>query len=189
MGSKALIGFQIALSTLLVIGAGLFVRTFARLNAVHVRFRTDHLLLAEIVPPERRYPAGKDIALHQRLEQAIAAVPGVDAVAPSLEVYVADETSRTNFLPEGERYSPYKGQAEYFNVVGDRFFQTLEIPIIAGRAFGEQDTATSQKVGIINESLARSRFPARILLGRDSRSIHMTPMAAGAHWRGTGSRL
>ncbi|HUD57562.1 MAG TPA: ABC transporter permease [Terracidiphilus sp.] len=166
MGSKALIGFQIALSTLLVIGAGLFVRTFARLNAVHVRFRTDHLLLAEIVPPERRYPAGKDIALHQRLEQAIAAVPGVDAVAPSLEVYVADETSRTNFLPEGERYSPYKGQAEYFNVVGDRFFQTLEIPIIAGRAFGEQDTATSQKVGIINESLARSRFPGQNPIGK-----------------------
>jgi predicted permease len=69
-------------------------------------------------------------------------------------------------LPEGERYSPYKGQAEYFNVVGDRFFQTLEIPIIAGRAFGEQDTATSQKVGIINESLARSRFPGQNPIGK-----------------------
>jgi predicted permease len=166
MGSKVLIGFQIALSTLLVIGAGLFVRTFARLNAVNVGFRTDHLLLAEIRPPERGYPAGKDIALHQRLEQAIAAVPGVDSVAPSLEVYVADETSRTNFLPEGESYSPYKGQAEYFNVVGDRFFQTLEIPIIAGRAFGEQDTATSQKVGLINESLARNRFPGQNPIGK-----------------------
>jgi predicted permease len=166
MGSKVLIGFQIALSTLLVIGAGLFVRTFARLNAVNVGFRTDHLLLAEIRPPERGYPAGKDIALHQRLEQAIAAVPGVDSVAPSLEVYVADETSRTNFLPEGESYSPYKGQAEYFNVVGNRFFQTLEIPIIAGRAFGERDTATSQKVGIINESLARNRFPGQNPIGK-----------------------
>jgi predicted permease len=166
MGGKALVGFQIALSTLLVIGAGLYLRTLAGLTAVNVGFRTDHLLLAEINPPQRRYGPGKDIALHTELERAIAAVPGVESVAPAIEAYVSDDRSRTNFLPEGEAYSPEKAQAEYYNVVGNRFFDTLGIPIVAGRGFGEQDTANSTKVGIINQSLARSRFPGQNPVGK-----------------------
>jgi predicted permease len=166
MGGKALVGFQIALSTLLVIGAGLFLRTLAGLNAVDVGFRTHDLLLVEINPPEGRYPAGKDIALHQRIEQAMAAVPGVDSVAPALEAYISDDRSRTNFLPEGEAYDSTKGQAEYFNVVGDRFFETLGLPIVVGRSFGDQDTASSQKVGIVNQTLARRRFPGQNPVGK-----------------------
>jgi len=166
MGSKALVGFQIALSTLLVIGAGLFLRTLAGLSTVHVGFRTDQLLLVEINPPEKKYPPGKDIALHEQLERAIGAVPGVEAVAPALEAYVSDDTSKTNFLPQGEAYNPEKGQAEYYNLVGSRFFETLGIPIVAGRGFGDRDTETSRKVGVINESLARSRFPGQNPVGK-----------------------
>jgi len=166
MGSKALVGFQIALSTLLVIGAGLFLRTLAGLSTVNVGFRTENLLLAEISPPEKRYPAGKDIALHQQLERAIAAIPGVDSVAPAMEAYVSDDLSGTNFLPEGETYDPNKHQEEDYNVVGTQFFETLGIPMIAGRAFGDQDTAGSPKVGIINESMARTRFPGQNPLGK-----------------------
>ena len=61
LGGRALVGFQIALSTLLVIGAGLFLRTLAGLTAVNVGFRTDHLLLVEINPQPAKYPAGKDV--------------------------------------------------------------------------------------------------------------------------------
>jgi len=166
MGSKALVGFQIALSTLLVIGAGLFLRTMAGLSQVQVGFRTDHLLLVEINPPEKKYPSGNDIALHEQLERNLAAVPGVDSLAPALEAYVSDDASKTNFLPEGEAYSPEKAQAEYYNLVGSRFFETLGVPIVAGRGFGEQDTANSARVGVINESLARSRFPGQNPVGK-----------------------
>ncbi|MFZ0746521.1 MAG: ABC transporter permease [Terracidiphilus sp.] len=166
IGGKALVGFQIALSTLLVIVAGLFLRTLGGLSGVNVGFRTDHLLLVEVNPPERRYPPGKDIALHQRLEQAIAAVPGVDSVAPALEAYVSDDTSKINFIPQEEHYNPEKVQAEYYNVVGNQFFKTLGIPIVAGRDFGDQDTQGSPKVGIINESLARDRFPGQNPVGK-----------------------
>jgi predicted permease len=166
MGSKALVGFQIALSTLLVIGAGLFLRTLAELSKTDVGFRTDHLLLVEINPPEKKYPPGKDIALHAQLERAIAAVPGVDSVTPALEAYVSDDTSKTNFLPQGETYNPEKDQAEYYNLVGSRFFETLGVPIVAGRGFGDQDTEGSAKVGVINESLARSRFPGQNAIGK-----------------------
>jgi predicted permease len=166
LGSKALVGFQIALSTLLVIGAGLFLRTLAGLSTVNVGFRTDHLLLMEINPPVKRYPAGKDVELHRRLEQAFAAVPGVDSVAPAWGAYLSDDTSRTDFLPEGEGYDKNKHQEEDLNAVGNRFFETLGIPIIAGRAFGEQDKQGSPKVAIINQALARIRFPGQNPVGK-----------------------
>jgi len=166
MSGKALVGFQIALSTLLVIGAGLFIRTLAGLSAVNVGFRTDHLLLAVIAPPEIRYPAGQDIALHQRLEQAFGAIPGVASVSADTVPYLENAASSTDFLPVGEKYDPSKSQAEDYNLVGDRFFETMGIPMIAGRAFGPQDTRDSAKIGIINQSLARTRFPGQNPIGK-----------------------
>ncbi len=163
---KALVAFQIALSTLLVIGAGLFLRTLAGLSSVEIGFRPDHLLLGEIDPPRNRYPAGKDIALNQELEQAIAAVPGVDSVAPAMDAYVSGDRDVTNFYPEGEKPSDFKDQAENYNVVGNKFLQTLAIPILAGRAFGSQDTANSPRVGVINRSLAQKRFPGQNPIGK-----------------------
>ncbi len=165
VSGHALAGLQIALATLLVGGAGLFLRTLAGLNAVNLGFRSDHLLLVDINPPERRYPNGADVALHQWLEQTIAAVPGVDSVTAAQVAYVSDDVSMTDFLPAGEAYKPDGHQSEDFNVVGNRFFETLGIPIVAGRGFGSQDTATSPKVAVINQTLARKRFPGQNPVG------------------------
>lgn len=158
--------FQIALSTLLVVGAGLFLRTFLALGSVDVGFSADNLLLFEINPPVGRYPAGKDVLLHSQLEQRFAAVPGVEKVAPGLEAYIADNLDNSDFLPQGEKFDTQQQQAEDFNLVGTDFFPTLGIPIVAGRGFGPQDTATSQKVGIINQALARKRFPNTNPIGK-----------------------
>jgi len=166
MSGKALVGFQIALSTLLVIGAGLFLRTLAGLSSVDLGFQSDHLLIAEIDPPAGRYPAGKDIALHQRVEQAFAGVPGVIAVAQAQDVYINEDRSATDFLPAGETYNASLSQGEDYNIVGNQFFKALKIPIVAGRPFGEQDTANSPKVAVINQSLARSRFPGQNPIGK-----------------------
>jgi predicted permease len=165
-GGKLLVGIQIALSTLLVIGAGLFLRTLTGLSSVEVGFKPDHLLLGEIDPPRNRYPAGKDVALNQRLEQAFAAVPGVESVSPAMDAYVSGDQDATDFLPEGEKLGALKHQEEAYNVVGIQFFSTLKIPILAGRAFGPQDTANSPKVAVINESLARTRFPGQNPVGK-----------------------
>ena len=166
LGGKALVGFQIALSTLLVVGAGLFLRTLFALNSVDVGFRTDHLMLFEVSPPEQRYGPGKDVQLHQRLEQGFAELPGVEGVAPSWTAYIADIMNNDDFHPEGETQAPNHGGAEDVNMVGTSFFQTMGIPIISGRSFGPQDTATSEKVAIINQALAKKRFPNVIALGK-----------------------
>jgi predicted permease len=159
LGSKALVGFQIALSTLLVITAGLFLRTVVGLDSIDTGFKTDHLLLAAIDPPARRYPSGKDVALHQRIEQAMAAVPGVEAVSPMSNVWLSGGTTTAPFVTEAEIGNPEKANGERPNQVGNSFFQTMGIPIIAGRGFGPEDTVTSTKVAVINQSLARTRFP------------------------------
>jgi predicted permease len=166
LGGKALVGFQIALSTLLVIGAGLFLRTLAGLSALNVGFRTDHLLLIEINPERTKYPPGKDVDLHRRLDTAFAAIPGVEAVTPSQVVYIADDRMRRDFTTESQENPHSQNQAEFYNVVGNNFFTTLGIPIVAGRGFGSQDTATSLKVGVVNQSLARERFPNQNPIGK-----------------------
>ncbi len=163
---KALVGIQIALSTLLVVGAGLFLRTLTALNSQDVGFDTNHLVLFEINPPSARYPAGKDVALHEELEKRFAALPGVQHASPASMAYLAESMSNSDFLPDGEKFEKGKRQAEDVNVVGNDFFATLGIRIIAGRGFASQDTASSQKVAVINEALAKKRFPNANPVGR-----------------------
>ena len=159
LGGKAIVALQIALSTLLVVGAGLFVRTLIGLDSVDVGFNADNLLLFEISPPARRYPHPKDVQLHQQLEQRIAMVPGVEKIALGWIPYISESMGNADFVPEGETFDKTKRQAEFENAVGVHFFPTMRIPIVAGRDFGAEDTSTSPKVAIVNQALARKRFP------------------------------
>jgi predicted permease len=167
MSGKAIVAFQIALSTLLVLGAGLFLRSLLALRSVDAGFRTDHLILFGIDPPATRYAAGKDVQLLARLEQEFAAIPGVQSVTAASMAYIGNSMSNEIFLPAGESNDPNKQQAEFVNTVGNSFFSTMGIPIVAGRAFDAQDTATSAKVAIINQSLARKRFPNVNPIGKE----------------------
>ncbi|MGO9776141.1 MAG: FtsX-like permease family protein [Terracidiphilus sp.] len=128
------------------------------MNQVDVGFRPDHLLVFEVNPPGKRYPDAKGVQVHTRLEQAIVAVPGVDAVTNMSDPLLAGTMSNAPFVPEGEAYNPRKWQSADKNEVGNNFFQAMGIPILAGRSFGPQDTASSTLVAVINQSLARQRF-------------------------------
>jgi predicted permease len=163
---KPVVGFQIALAALLVISAGLFIRSLAGLTAVNPGFRTDHLLLAPIVLPQNRYPAGANVAFHQRLEQAIADIPGVTSVAGAEVPYLAGEHLETGFLAQGDVADATTERTEPYNAVGVRFFETLGIPIVAGRGFTVHDTATSPKVAVVNQRLAAARFPNQNPIGK-----------------------
>jgi predicted permease len=144
----------------------LFLRTLFALNSVDAGFQTDHLILFEIAPPAQRYGPGKDVRLHQRLEGAFAGLPGVEGVAPSWTAYIADNLNNDDFAPEGEHEATGQEQGEDVNVVNNTFFQTMEIPMIGGRSFGGQDTVTSEKVAVINEALAKKRFPNMNAVGK-----------------------
>jgi len=160
LGGKALVGFQIALSTLLVIVAGLFIRTLIGLNYVDPGFRTDHQIVAVIEPPVDLFPMRGNIALFQHLEQSIADLPGVESVAAMERPWPSQGWGTTSFATEADGADPSKAVEERHFGVGNTFFPVLGVPIVAGRGFGRQDTAISSKVAVINQSLARKRFPS-----------------------------
>jgi predicted permease len=167
LGGKALVSVQIALSTLLVIGAGMFLRTLLGLSSTDPGFRVDHLLVVSIGVPQDHYLPAGDVPAYQRLEQVIAAVPGVESASAARVTYISGATNTTqNMVIDEESGDPSKGQGEHWNLVGNDFFKTMGIPLIAGRAFGPQDTVDSTPVAIVNQSLARSRFPGTNPIGR-----------------------
>jgi predicted permease len=164
LAGKAIVVVQISLAMLLLVGAGLFVRTLVNLGYAHLGFSPDHLLLFDIQPPSARYQAPKDVALHRELEQRLAAVPGVDAVTLSRQPLIADSLTQSQFMPSGQ--TNFKQRRAQFNLVGERFLSTMGIPLVAGRSFNSGDTETSRKVAIINRALAKEFYPNADPVGR-----------------------
>ncbi|HXC96356.1 MAG TPA: ABC transporter permease [Edaphobacter sp.] len=160
---KAIVAFQIALSTMLVVGSALFIRTLINLNSVDPGFRADHLLLFDINPPSKQYPAPKDVALHVRLEEALRTVPGVQSVTVTDNPLIANDGSNSDFIIEGAPKVEHKrgdnsGYADLADV-GRDFVSVMGIPVIAGRGFTPQDANSPQQVAVVNQALVRQFFP------------------------------
>ena len=163
---KTLVVVQVALSMLLLVGAGLFARTLMNLNKSHLGFNPDNILLFELPAPQTRYPDAKSIALFRDVETKLAAVPGVNSVTLSNLALISNGGENMYFVPEGQPQKPGKKETAFFNVVGQDFFKTFQIPVIAGRSFNETDTETSRKVAIVNQSLAKKFFPNTNPIGK-----------------------
>jgi predicted permease len=159
LAGKSIVVFQIALSILLVVGAGLFARTLINLNTANLGFDPHHLLLFSIQAPPARYPAPQDIALHRRIEDRLAELPGVESVSIIQNALIAHNISDTDFEPTDQPKHTGDNQDQDTNGVGQNFFQTYHIPILDGRAFGSTDTATSPLVAVINQRLANTIYP------------------------------
>jgi predicted permease len=173
---KGIVAFQIAVSTVLLIAAWLFLRTLINLNRVDPGFAVDHLVLFEIDAPNLRYPAPKDVALHARLEEALSGVPGVEGVTTSDAPLLVGMQMITGFHVEGTpevEVSPTPGEMSKLPRaadVGTDFISVMKIPMVAGRAFTQQDTETSPKVAIINQALANLFFPHQNPIGKRFRA-------------------
>jgi predicted permease len=159
LAGKSIVVFQVALSMLLVVGAGLFARTLINLNNTKLGFTPHNLLLFSIQAPPARYPAPQDIALHQRIEDRLAQVPGVQSVTLIENPLVSHNISNTSFLPTDRPKPTGDDQDRDVNGVGRSFFETYGIPILYGRSFSQTDTATSPHVAVINQSLAHTVYP------------------------------
>jgi predicted permease len=163
---KAIVGFQIALSTMLVLGAGIFLRTLVNLNSIDPGFESRNLVLFDLQLPKNRYPAGKDVLLYRDLEQRLAVVPGVERVGLSSIALLSHAGSSDDFVPTGQKLEEGKEQTANDNAVGDDFFATMRIPILAGRGFNAADTETSQKVAVVNHALAKQYWPTENPIGK-----------------------
>jgi predicted permease len=156
---NSLVVFQVCLSLLLLVGAGLFIRTLSNLRSATLGFRPERVLLFTVDPPRTRYAGDKRKALFKQLEEQIGAIPGVQSATLSEDALVANNSSTTTVAPTGR--VPRKGEADrvWVNDVGDRFFETMGIPILYGRPLGQQDRANSPRVAVVNKQFVRDFFP------------------------------
>jgi predicted permease len=159
--SKSLLVVQVALSIVLLIGAGLFLRTLYNLRGVDVGFNASNLLMFRINPQANQYQADRIPALYQRVETELRALPGVQSVALTRTTLLSGGRSTTNLHIQG---NPGPKEIHVMSV-SPTFFETLQIPVLAGRGFTERDLATPQSFVIINETAAKQFFDGRNAVG------------------------
>ncbi|MGA8530428.1 MAG: ABC transporter permease [Acidobacteriaceae bacterium] len=165
-GGRALVGFQVALSTLLVVMAGVFLRTLINLNDVDPGFDPRNIVLFEMRPPLSEYSGAKQVALFWQLTERLAAVPGVESVTPTSVAPLAHNYENDDFTPVGTPVAPGKESSVDNSTVGDAYFATFRIPILVGRAFAPTDTETSPRVAVVNQALVREYFPNENPIGK-----------------------
>jgi len=164
--AKALIVSQVALSLVLLIGAGLFLRTLVNLTNVDMGFNKNGVLLFQIEPASVGYKEDSRLArLYDQIEQSVSAVPGVNAASFSMFTFNSGAWSEDAWAQE-ESPEAKSNREILYNKVGAGFFSTMGLPLVGGRAFGHQDTENSPKVAVINETMARRFFPNESPLGR-----------------------
>jgi predicted permease len=157
--ARALVISQVALSLVLMVGAGLFLRSLLNLTNVDTGFNKENVLRLQTDASSIGYK-NKDprlVAMYQQIEERISALPGVRAASNSMFTYNEGSWNGTIWVHGMpiDRESNIK-----HDVIGNGYFAAMQIPLVAGRTFGPQDTATSQKVAVINESMARKMFPS-----------------------------
>jgi predicted permease len=159
---KSLLVVQVAVSLMLLVGAGLFLRTLHNLRQVDVGFNPQNLLLFRINPSLNRYDEKRQIAMYTQLLDRIASVPGVRGVALSNPALLSGGVNSTGIFIRGRIYPA--GQRDFNNsinrlVVSTNFFELMEIPVLLGRGFSPRDNDTAPKVAVINEAAAKKYFP------------------------------
>jgi len=165
---SSLVVFEIALSLILLVGAGLLVRSFLSLLKTNPGFNPDHLMTMNLVLPAAKYKnETQRAAFYSDLVQRVQTVPGVQSAAMVNYIPLGGSNSSDSFLVEGVP-EPAAGQ-EYdgrYRVCTPDYFQTMGIPILKGRYFSAQDTAGSTPVAIVNETMARTHWVYGDALGK-----------------------
>jgi len=159
LAGKTIVTVQVALSMLLVVGAGLFVRTLIQLGRTPLGFQPHNLLLFNVEMPEKLYPKATSTVLLHSLEERLSSVPGVQNVSLTREPLISGSASNGTFIPEGQQRKAEGNASALVNRVGAHFFETFGIPLVAGRGFNASDTQNSPKVAVVNESAAKTFYP------------------------------
>jgi predicted permease len=159
--SRSLLVLQVAISLVLLIAAGLFLRTLHNLRNVDVGFNTRNLVMFRVNPMLNRYDEARTTALYQQMTERLRNVAGVRSVARSNVPLLSGSVNSTSIFVEGRTYAPGQRDGLSINrlVVSPEFFDTMEMPMRLGRAFTERDSQTAPKVVVINEAAVRKYFP------------------------------
>jgi putative ABC transport system permease protein len=175
---SALVVVEVAATLVLLIGAGLLIKSFMRLYETDLGFKTENVLTMSLALPQAKYPdAQAAAAFHQKLLERVASLPG------------ARSAGVTNYLPlqlwgfnggitiEGQGpYEPGRQPLAEFRAISPDYFRTMSVPLVSGRFFTAQDQSNSAPVVIVNQALAQRYLPGQDPIGKRIRAI-------GNDWR------
>jgi predicted permease len=159
---------QIALSMALLVSAGLFARSLFNVSRVQLGLRAENIVMFQISPELNGYNPERSRQLYERVEDALRALPGVAGVTSATVPLMAGNNWGNSVAVEGFNAGPDTNTDSRFNVIGPAYFQTLGMPMLAGREFTQADTMGTPKVAVVNEAFAR-----KFNLGRDAIGKHM----------------
>jgi putative ABC transport system permease protein len=164
---RLLVVAEVALSLVLLIGAGLMMRSFMRLQHTSFGFNPENLLTLRLNLPVAKYDHPQRRAFFQQLLERIRATPGVEAAGAAFNLPLRDAPPESSLMVEGYPALP-PGQAPmvYNNVITPDYFRTMGIPLLIGRDFNDGDTGDSMSVTIIDERLAREYWPNESPIGK-----------------------
>jgi predicted permease len=166
---------QVSMSILLLVTAGLFVRSFRNAQNLDTGFEPEGVLTASIDVETRGYPRARALELYRSLVERLEARPGIQS-ANLVDIVPLTLSNTTAYLLRDGDAAPARGERPptpqvYVNAVGPGHFQTLRIPTIAGRDFTHQDGESTAAVAIVNETLARQFWPGQPAVGQRLRSL------------------
>jgi putative ABC transport system permease protein len=165
---SSLVVFEVALSLVLLVGAGLSIRSFLALVKTNPGFNPDSMLTMSLMLPAAKYrDEPQRAAFYDELVQRVRAVPGVQSVGLINFLPLAGANASDMYLVEGEPQPPPGRENDgRWRVASPDYFQTMRIPLVAGRAFTDQDKAGAPRVAIVNEALVRKHWPGQSAIGK-----------------------
>ena len=152
---SSLVTAQIALSMALLVGAGLFAKSLLKVSRIDLGMDTQNVVAFGISPELNGYEPDESRALFQRVEEELAAIPGVTAVTAAMIPVLSGSNWGTDVRVEGFECGPDTDCNGRFNIVGPGFFSALGMPLVGGREFSVGDVEGAAEVVVINEAFAR----------------------------------
>jgi predicted permease len=165
--SPLLVVAQVAVSLVLVMGAGLFLRTLTNLRSVNLGFVPERLVILDVNPRADGYAIDQSAAVTHRVLERLRGVPGITAASFAENGVMLGRDSSTNLIrPEGFVAGAEGFPRAQWDIVGPRYFSTMGIPLTAGRDFTDRDDESSPQVTAINEAMAQRFFAGANPIGR-----------------------
>jgi len=166
---SALMVSEIALSFMLLVGAGLLIKSFIRLREVNPGFNPSNMLTLRVSLPAGKYQPGEPrVQVFRQVVERISSVPGVASAGAVTQLPLRGDTFNLGrgYLREGDpQTSEAAGNANFISVT-PTYFDTMQIPLKAGRGFTDRDTNDAPKVMVVNETMARKLWPGESPVGR-----------------------
>jgi putative ABC transport system permease protein len=168
-GRKWIVASQVALSLVLLVAAGLLLRSFAKLATLDIGFDRSKVLLVHTDLKTAKVAPDQLTATYEQIESRLSALPGVVSVGRSVMTPVSGDVWNNTIHTDWSKGVNGDDALSYFNYVSPGFFPTLRMPLLAGRNFNATDAKTAPAVAIVNQTLARRFFPGLNPIGKTFR--------------------